>query len=183
MIREVEERIDLSHRHSLLGFPHLHDFVARAYSASIKNAEVESGTATGSQQRRHPGLVHPNANAIAGNSRLLDFKEGAPNPIPVADAHPIIGKAFDDEIFTELAEGLRIAQGGPFELLLPVMIRLDLVHKDRALFTPVSLQISLTVSVQIEPAAPTPAMNRIFPDSGVHGATLPLDVTRETDVY
>ncbi len=183
MIREVEKRIDLSDRHSLLGLPHLHDFVARAHFAFLKNAEVESRTATGGQQRRHPGLVHPNANAIAGNSGLRDFEECAPDPIPVADAHRIIGQAFDCEIFAELSEGLRIAQVGPLELLLPITIRLDLVHKDGALFTSVSLQISLTVSVQIQPADPTPAMHWIFPDSGVHGATLPLDVAWETDVH
>jgi len=51
------------------------------------------------------------------------------------------------------------------------------------MYTSVSLQISLAVSVQIEPADPTPAVHWIFPDSGVHGATLPLDVARETDVY
>jgi len=47
----------------------------------------------------------------------------------------------------------------------------------------VSRQISLTVSVQIEPPGPTPAQHRIFPDSGMHGATLPLNVAWETDVH
>jgi hypothetical protein len=62
-------------------------------------------------------------------------------------------------------------------------IRIDLVHKDGALFTPVSLQIPLTVSVQIQAAGPTPAMYWVFPDPGVYGSTLPLDVARQTDVY
>jgi len=68
-------------------------------------------------------------------------------------------------------------------LLLPITIRLDLVHKDGAMFASVSLQISLTVPVEIQPADPTSARHRILPDSGVHGATLPLDVAWETDVY
>src|SRR5271165_3181016 len=183
MIRKVEKRIDLKDRHSLLSFPHLHDFVARAHFAFLKNAEVESRTATGGQECRHLGLVHPNTNSIAGNSGLRDFEECAPDPIPVSDAHRIIGQSFDCKIFAELAVGLRIAQAGPLELLLPIMIRVDLVHKDGAVFPPVSLQIPLTVSDQIEPAGPTPATHWVFPDSGVHGAALPLDVAWETDVH
>jgi len=67
------------------------------------------------------------------------LEECAPDPIPVADAHRIIGQAFDCEIFAELSEGLRIAQVGSLELLLPIMIRLDLVDENGALFTSVSL--------------------------------------------
>ena len=58
MIRKIEKRIDLGNRHSLRGLPHLHDFVARTHFAFIQNAEVESRTATGGQQRRHSGVVH-----------------------------------------------------------------------------------------------------------------------------
>jgi hypothetical protein len=109
MIRQVEKRIDLSDRHPLLGLSHLHDFVARAHFAFLKNAEVESRTATGGKQRRHSGLVHPNAHAIAGNSGLRDLEECAPDPIPAADAHRIIGQVFGCEILAELSEGLPIA--------------------------------------------------------------------------
>ncbi len=77
----------------------------------------------------------------------------------------------------------RIAQAGPLELLRPIMIRLDLVHKDGTMFASVSLQISLTVSVQIQPPGPALALHWIFPDSGMYGAALPLDVAWETDVY
>jgi hypothetical protein len=129
------------------------------------------------------GLVHPNANAIASNAGLRDFEECAPDPIPVADAHRIVGQTLDCEIFAELSVGIRIPEVGPLELLLPITIRLDLVHKDGALFSSVSLQVSLTVPVQIQPADPTSAMHWIFPDSGVHRATLPVDVTWQTDVY
>src|SRR5580658_517754 len=122
MIREVEKRIDLSDRHSLLRVPHLHDFVARAHFAFLKNAEVESRSATGSQQRRHSGLVHPNTYAIAGDSGLRDFEESAADPVPVTHAHRIVGQSLDCEIFAELSEGLRIAQLGPLESFLPITI-------------------------------------------------------------
>jgi hypothetical protein len=44
-------------------------------------------------------------------------------------------------------------------------------------------QVALAVSVQIQPADPTAATDRILPDRGVHGATLPLDVARKSDVH
>jgi hypothetical protein len=80
---------------------------------------------------------------------LRDFEECASDPIPVTDAHRIIGQAFDREIFTELSIGLRITEVGPLEVRLPIMIGVDLVHKDGALFPSRPLPISLTVSVQV----------------------------------
>jgi hypothetical protein len=68
-------------------------------------------------------------------------------------------------------------------LLLPITIRIDLVHEDGALFTSVPRKISLAVSVQFQPADPTAARHWILPDPGVNGATLPLDVAWETDVH
>jgi hypothetical protein len=129
------------------------------------------------------GLVHPNANAIAGDAGLRDFEECAPDSVSVADAHGIIGQAFDREIFAELSVRLRVAHVGSLETLLPITIRLDLVNKDSAMLASVSLQISLTVSVQIEPADATSPLHWIFPDSGVYGAALPLNIAWETDVY
>jgi hypothetical protein len=68
-------------------------------------------------------------------------------------------------------------------LLLPVTIRFDLVDEDGALLTPVPGQITLTVSIQIQPANPTAAAYWILPDRGVHSATLPLDVARKSDIH
>ena len=183
MIRGIEKRIDLSDCHSLLGLSHLHNFVARAHFALLENAEVESGTAAGGQQRRHSRLVHPNANAITGNAGLRDFEECAPDPVLVADAGGIIGQALDCEILTEASAGLRIAQVGPPQLLLPITIGLDLIDKDGALFPSVARQISLAVSVKIQPANQASAIHWIFPDSGVNGAAFPLHIPWKTDVH
>jgi hypothetical protein len=68
-------------------------------------------------------------------------------------------------------------------LLLPVTIRFDLVDEDGALLTPVRGQVTLTVSVQIQSANSTAAMHWILPDRGVHGASLPLDVARESYIH
>ncbi len=72
---------------------------------------------------------------------------------------------------------------GPLQLLLPVAIRFGLVDEGGSLFTRMTAQVALTVSVQIQPADPTAATHRIFPDPGVYSATLPLDVARKSDVH
>ena len=95
MTGRVEQRVDLGDGHSLLRLAHLHDFVAGAHLAFLKNAEVESRPSAGRQQCRHPRLVHPNADAIAGHARLRDLEERAADPIAVADAHGIVGQSFD----------------------------------------------------------------------------------------
>ena len=179
MIGRIEERVDLCDGHSLVRLSHLHDFVAGAHLAFLQDAEVEPRPSAGCQQCRHPRLVHPNANAIAGNARLSDLEQCAADLITVADANGIVGQSFDREVLAELS----VDEVGPLQLLLPVAIRFDLVDEGGSLLTPVAAQVALTVSVQIQPADPTAATHRIFPDPGVYSATLPLDIARKSDVH
>ena len=72
---------------------------------------------------------------------------------------------------------------GPLQVLLPMSIRFDLVDEDGALLTPVSGQVALTVSLQIQPAGPAAATHRTLPDRGVHSAAFPFDVPRKSDVH
>jgi hypothetical protein len=183
MIRRIQKRIDRCDGHALVYFSHVYDFVARAHFAFLENAEIESRTATGCQQRRHSGLVRPNANAITGNSRLRDFEECASDPIPVADAHRISGQSFNCEILPELSARPQVAQVGPLQVLLPVTIRLGLVDKNGSLFTSVPGEVALAVSVEIQPGDPTAPVHWILPDRRAHGAPIPFDVAWETDVH
>src|SRR6266542_5652855 len=177
MTRRIEERVDLCDGHSLLRLSHLHDFVAGAHRAFLLDAEIEPRPSAGSQQCRHPGFVHSNADAIAGNARLSDLEQRAADLITVADAHGIVGQSFDREVLAELT----VDEVGPLQLLLPVAIRFDLVDENGALLTPMPRQVALTVSVQIQPGDPTAATHRILPDRGAHRAPLPRDVARESD--
>src|SRR6516225_637664 len=179
MLRRIEESVDLCDGHSLLRLSDLHDFVAGADLAFLQDAEVEPRPAAGCQQCGHPGLVHPNADAIAGNARLSDLEQRAADLITVADVHGIVGQSLDREVFTELS----VDEVGPLQLLLPIAIRFDLVDEDGLLLTPVADQVALTVSFQIQPADPTAATHRILPDRGVYSATLPLDITRKSDIH
>ena len=179
MIGRIEERVDLCDRHSIVRLSHLHDFVARAQLTFAQNTEVEPRKSAGRQQCRHPRLVHPNADAIAGHAGLSDFEQCAADLITIADANGIIRQSFDREVLAELS-GDKV---GPVELILPVAIRFDLVDEDGSLLTSVPGQIALTVPVQIELADSTTATHRSLPDPGVHGTTLPRDVARESYVH
>src|SRR5262245_32647255 len=61
--------------------------------------------------------------------------------------------------------------------------RFDLVDEDGALLTPVPGQVTLTVSVEIQPADPTQATHRSLPDSGLNRAPPPLDLARKANVH
>src|SRR6058998_1163195 len=145
----------------------------------MQDAEVEPRPSAGCQQCRHAGLVHPNADAIAGDARLSDLEDCGADLITVADAHGIVGQSFNREVLAELSGD----EVGPLQLLLPIAIRLDLVDEDGALLTSVPSQVTLTVAVQIQPADTATAAHRILPDPGVHSATLPLNVARKSDVH
>src|SRR6478672_8302662 len=179
MIGRIEERVDLCNGHPLLRLSNLDDFVAGAHLAFPQDAKVEARPSAGCQQSGHPGLVHPNADAIAGDTRLRDLEQRAADLITVADAHGIVGQSFDREVLAELS----VDEVGPVQLLLPIAVRFDLVDEDRALLPAVPGQVALTVSVEIQVADLTAAAHRILPDRGVRRATLPRNIPRESDVH
>ena len=103
MLRRIEQRVDLGDCHPLLALLDLHDLVAGADFALLKDAEVESRPSAGGQERRHARLVHANADAIAGDPRLRDLEQRAADPIAVADIDAIVRQAFDREVLAELS--------------------------------------------------------------------------------
>jgi hypothetical protein len=44
-------------------------------------------------------------------------------------------------------------------------------------------QVSLAVTVEVEPARHPPALNGRLPDGGINGFPLPLDVTWQANIY
>jgi hypothetical protein len=50
------------------------------------------------------GLVHAEAEAIAGDARLADFEERR-RSVAIADADVVVGESFDGEVLTELPLG------------------------------------------------------------------------------
>ncbi len=145
MIGRIEQRVDLGDGYPLVCLSHLHDFVAGADLAFAQDAEVEPWPSAGRQQCRHPRLVGPNADAIAGHARLSDLEHGAADLIAIAYANGIVGQSFDREILAELS----VDEIGAAQLLLPVAICFNLVDEDRSLLASVAAQIALTISVQV----------------------------------
>jgi hypothetical protein len=110
---------------------------------------------------------------------LSNLKQCATNLIPIADAYGIVRQAFDCEVFAELP----INDLAPLQLLLPIAMRFDLVYEDGALLTSVPGQVTLAVSVEIQPPDATTTTHRILPNPGVHSAPFPRDVARKAYVY
>src|SRR5215510_5038579 len=97
----------------------------------------------------------------------------------IADVHFTIRESFDCKILSELAIGKVVST----ELVLPITIRLDLVDKDCPVFAAMPRQISLAVSIDVEPTCHPPALNGHLPDGGVDGFALPLDVAWQAHIY
>src|SRR5438105_8031400 len=97
----------------------------------------------------------------------------------IADAHFSIRRSLDCKVLSELAIGKVVSA----ELVLPITIRFDLIDEDCPVFAAMPRQISLAVSIDIEPSCHPSALNRRLPDGGVDGFTLPLDVAWQAHIY
>lgn len=179
MIGRIKKPIDLGDGHPLLCLSSFYDFIASADVSFLEHAEIEPWTSAGRQQCGHSRLIHSNTDAITGHARLSDPENCVANPVTITDTYLIVGQSFDSEVLAELS-GDKIRS---FQLVLPIVIRLDLVNEDRSLLTSMPGQIALTVSFQIQPADMATATHGIFPDRRMHNTTLPHNVARESDVH
>src|SRR5262249_45751997 len=84
----------------------------------------------------------------------------------------------DGEVLAELP----MNEIRPLQLLLPIVIRVNLVNEDGALLTAVPGRVALAVSVQVQAPDATAAGHPILPNCGVHGAAVPFDVSGKSDV-
>ena len=178
MAGRVEQRIDLEYAHALRARRDLHDLVAGLYLALLQHTQIEPGPAVGDQQRRHPRLIHADANSVTGHAGLCDFEDCPADPITIADTHLLVGQAVDREVLAELSIDEVVAT----QLCLPIAIGIDLIDEDGPLLAAVAGQIPLPVAVDIEPAHHAPALDRCLPNAGVNGLASPDDFARQADV-
>ena len=178
MTGNIEQRVNLRHAHLLGARGNLDDFLARLDLALFKHTEVEAGPAATGEQGRHPGLVHSDADAVTGHTRLRHLEQRAPDPVAVADANLIIGHTFNGEVLAKLSE----AEVIPAKFPLPVMIAIDLVDKDGPMFAAVADQVALSVAVEIERPRHAPARNGALPHRRVNRLSMPRDILWKTDV-
>lgn len=55
------------------------------------------------EQGRHARVVHPDADAVAGDAWLGHLEARGPDPIAITDADLVVSKPVDGEILTELS--------------------------------------------------------------------------------
>ena len=132
----------------------------------------------GDEQGRELGLAHPQADPEAGDPRLGDLELRRPDPVAVADADLLVAQVVDGEVVPELA----VLEPVPAEELLPVAVGVELVDEHGALLAAVARQVALSVTVDVELAGHARPVDRTFPDPGVDGSALPLDVLGQADV-
>ena len=179
MSGQIQETIHVGDRDLLWTVGNLHDLVVRSNFAFLQYAKVEAGPVMGYQQGRHARLIHANADAIAGYARLRHFKDHVANAIPIANAHLVIGKSLDREVFSELAEDEVTASENAF----PVAIGLDLINENGALFPTVAAEIALPVAHNIELAHHSAALHWRFPNGGTDRLAVPCHIAWEADIY
>src|ERR1700709_1787426 len=100
------------------------------------------------EKRCHAWLADSNAGAVAGHSGLGDFENHVADPVPVPDAHLVVGQSLDREVLAE-KPGYQVVA---VELLGPVAIRIELVHEDGAVLAAVSTDVTLTIAIDVEAA-------------------------------
>ena len=157
----------------------LHDLVSGTNLPFFDNTEIEARTLMRYQQCRHRRVVHPYADAIAGDSRLRHFKQRAADPVAIADADLIISKALDCQILAELT----ILEVVTLEVHLPVTIGVELIDHHSTVLSTVARDVALTITVEIETACHHPACYGPLPDGGVDHFALPFDIGWKTDVH
>src|SRR6516162_1642385 len=97
----------------------------------------------------------------------------------IPNAHFSIRQSLDCKILSKLTIGKVVST----ELVLPITIRFDLVDKDCPVFAAMPRQISLAVSIDVEPSCHPSALNGRLPDRGVDGFPLPFDVAWQAHIH
>jgi hypothetical protein len=177
--REIQQGVDLGHRHGLRAALNALDRVAGSDLPLLEHAEVEAGPAVCDEQRRHPRLAHPDSDAIAGDPGLTDLEQSRADLVAVADADLRVREPLHGEVVAELPVGEIVAA----ENVLPEPVGLDLIDEHRAVDAAVPLQVALAVAVDVEPANHAAAVDGVLPDARVNDPSFPLDVPRHADVH
>ena len=105
-------------------------------------------------------------------------KTARADPVAVADADLVVAQPLDGEVLAELPVDEVVST----ELALPVAVGVELVDEDGALLAAVPAEVALAVAVDVEPADPARAGDRILEDAGEDGLPLPGHVLRHADV-
>jgi hypothetical protein len=135
MARQVKQRINLGDAYPLRSVSNLHNLISRTDLAFVDYPEIESRPPMGNKQGWHLRIAHANANAVASYSRLGHLEYRITNPVTIADADLVVGKA----VYCQVLAKLSILEVVPLKVILPVAIGIELIHHHCAMFPAMSL--------------------------------------------
>ncbi len=173
---EIQQRIRLGDAHAHGAFGDLHNLVAATHFSLLQYAEVKARSMMRHQQRGHARLVHANAHAVAGHTRLGHFEERAAHLVAIANEYFVVGQPIHGKVLAKLAPDEIVAP----QFLLPIAIRADLVDEDGTMFASVPGEIALSVTDNVQLADDTPAFHRAFPNRSANRLAFPGDIARES---
>jgi hypothetical protein len=176
---QIQEGVNLGHADSLWTISNFCNVVARTNFSFLQHAKVESWSVMRYEQGCHPRFIHANADAVARYARLCYFKFSTTDAVSIADAHLVVRKSLDGEVFSELAESKIVAA----QKALPVMVGIHLVDEYGAVLPSVTREIGLRIAMDIESAHYSPSINWRFPDCGSDSLAVPYHVARKADIY
>ena len=70
----------------------------------------------------------------------------------------------------------------PLQLLLPVAVRIQLIDKHSAMLSTVTVQITLCITIDIEPSNQAPSPHSLLPHGHIDSPTAPCDLMGLTHV-
>src|SRR4029077_5104765 len=124
-MRQIEQRVGVSDSQCARPGLRLDDRVTCLDESLAEHAHVEAGAVMADEQCGQLGLTTAATDAIAGDPRLRDLELGTTDAITVPDADLVVGKTVDGEVLAELS----IREVPAPEVLLPIRVRLELVHE------------------------------------------------------
>jgi len=179
MSRQIQEGVNFGHSDSLRTLSNSYDVIARPDFSFLQHAKVESWSVMCHKQGWHPRFIHANTDAVARHAWLRYFKYRTTDAVLISDANFVIRKPLNCEVFSELSRDKVITS----EKVLPVVIGVQLINKNRAVLPAVTGEVGLRITIDIELADHSPSGNRRFPDRGSDSFSVPHDVARQTDIY
>ena len=140
---QIQEGVNLGHTDSLWTVSNFYNVIACTNFSLLQHAKVESWSVMCYEQGCHPRFIHANADAVARYAWLRYFKFSITDAVSIADAHLVIRKSLDGEVFSELAESKIVAA----QKALPVMVRVHLVDEYGAVLPSVTREIGLRIAL------------------------------------
>src|SRR4051812_7073749 len=155
-VRQIEQRVDVGNAELVTTAAGPYDIVACLHLSFGDHPAVKPRTPLSHKQIGHLRLVETQADPKARDTWLGDLELRATNAVSVTDADILVGKPADGEVLPEIPRSQVVA----VEKFGPEVIRLGLVDQHCALFTTVAAEVTLAITVEVEPASHDRSVHR-----------------------